>query len=69
MTLHHDYNIFMSKLCWKGVVEGACMSEGMSEQWFNGMSDKYVERVCRKACREGMSESGSGGALSGGGSG
>ncbi len=40
------------------------MSEGMSERWFNGMSDTYVGRVCRKACREGMSESGSGCAAS-----
>ena len=34
------------------------MSEGMSERWFNAMSDTYVGRVCWKACREGMPESG-----------
>ena len=47
----------------RGCVGRVCR-KGMSERCFNGMSDKYVGRVCRKACREGMSESGSGGASS-----
>ena len=51
MTLHHDYNIFMSEV----MSEGGCRGCVYGGRYVGAMVQRYVGQVCRKGLSEGLS--------------